>query len=250
MSEQQRALLEHIAGRRRMENVAVIFAGGVGQRMRSDAVPKQFLELNGKPILVYTIEKFQRHPQIDGIVVVCLAGWLERCRALVEQYGLTKVSAVVPGGSSGHMSRLLGLEKAAQMYRDAIVLLHDGVRPLIDADTISRCIESVRACGSAVVASPAVETIAMEREGNVRIVNREHCQMLRAPQCFFLDEILRLYRRSREDGYEDLIDSAVIMQMYGKPIRILTGPPENIKITTPLDYYVFKGIMEARDARS
>lgn len=228
------------------ENVAVIFAGGVGQRMTNSARPKQFLELDGKPILVYTIEKFQAHEQIDGIVVVCLESWMDRCRELIEKYGLTKVSAVVPGGVNGHQSRFNGLRRAAELYDNPIVLLHDGVRPLIDGDTITASIASVKACGSAVVASPAIETIALEQDDGVRIVSREQCRMLRAPQCFYLNDILALYERSAQDGYVDFIDSATVMQLYGKEVKIIIGPPENIKITTPLDYYIFKGIMEQR----
>ena len=231
-----------------MKNIAVIFAGGVGQRMTNSTKPKQFLEVYGKPILVYTLEKFQNHPQIDGIVLVCVESWLDYARQLIRRYELTKVEVVISGGVNGHQSRFRGLKKAKELYGDCIVLIHDGVRPLIDEKTIVSAIESVRECGSAVVATPAVETISMEEaDGRSVIVNRERCSMLRAPQCFYLEEILALYERTEADGLFDFIDSATIMQHYKKPIRVINGPAENIKITTPLDYFMFKGLVEIQN---
>lgn len=228
-----------------MKNVAVIFAGGVGQRMTNATKPKQFLEVNGKPILVYTLEKFQNHPQIDYVVLVCVKEWMDYARSLIRRYELTKVQIVIPGGSNGHQSRMAGLKIARQTYGNCVVLIHDGVRPLIDHATITRCIESVHECGSAVVGTPAIETIAMKvPEDNWKIVPREQCSMLRAPQCFYLDEILALYDRAQVEGLDNFIDSATIMQLYKKPIQIIDGPAENIKITTPLDYFMFKGILE------
>lgn len=231
-----------------MKNVAVIFAGGVGQRMTIATKPKQFLEVNGKPILVYTLEKFQGHPKIDHVVLVCVKEWIDYAKALILRYELTKVQIVIPGGNNGHQSRKAGLKAAQEAYGNCVVLIHDGVRPLIDQATIVRCIESVHDCGSAVVGTPAVETIAMEaQEAGWKIVPRERCSMLRAPQCFYLDEILALYDRAQAEGLDNFIDSATIMQLYQKPIRIIDGPAENIKITTPLDYFMFKGILEVQN---
>lgn len=228
-----------------MKNIAVIFAGGVGQRMTNATKPKQFLEVNGKPILVYTMEKFQTHPQIHAVILVCVEGWIDHAKALIKRYDLTKVECVIPGGASGHQSRAIGLKKAGELYGNCVVLIHDGVRPLIDHATITQCIEGVRRHGSAVVGTPAIETIAMEGEGeDWKIVPREQCSLLRAPQCFYLDEILALFDRAREDGIDDFIDCATIMQHYQKPITLVDGPAENIKITTPLDYFMFKGILE------
>ena len=231
-----------------MKNVAVIFAGGSGQRMTNATKPKQFLKVDGKPILVYTLEQFQSHPQIDGIVLVCVEGWIDYAEKLIRRYELNKVSAVLPGGFNGHQSRIIGLEKAKEIYGDCIVLVHDGVRPLIDHATISQCISDVAQYGSAVVGTPAVETIAKRREdGTSLIIPREQCSMLRAPQCFYLKELLVLIDKTREDGLLDFIDCATVMQHYGKTVHLVDGPAENIKITTPLDYFMFKGIMEIRN---
>lgn len=229
-----------------MKNVAVLFAGGIGKRMKSGDVPKQFLEVFGKPILVYTIEAFQKHEEIDGIIVVCVETWIDYAKNLVDQYGLTKVLEVIPGGKTGHESRLYGLRCVKKYYEEAIVLIHDGVRPLIDADTISRAITCTVENGSAVVCSPAIETIYREEGSNKTIIPREQCSLLRAPQCFTLKEILGLYEDSYEKGDKDVIDSVTLMQMYGKSVPKVIGPAENIKITTPLDFYMFEGIMKSR----
>lgn len=231
-----------------MKNIAVIFAGGVGQRMTITTKPKQFLEVNGKPILVYTLEKFQNHPDIDGIILVCVENWIDHANSLIRRYELTKVSAVIPGGINGHQSRLLGLKKASEIYGNSIVLIHDGVRPLIDYKTITLCIETVKERGNAVVGTAATETIAMNSaDDSWTIVPREHCSLLRAPQCFYLNEILELFDRATADGIHDFIDSASIMQHYKKVITIINGPAENIKITTPLDFFMFKGILEIQN---
>lgn len=231
-----------------MKNVAIIFAGGIGQRMTIAQKPKQFLEVNGKPILVYTLEKFQYHPEIDGIILICVEGWIDYANSLIKHYALNKVVAVIPGGVNGHQSRYIGLNKAKELYGDAIVLLHDGVRPLIDGETIAKSIETVKKSGCAVVATPATETVAMENpNGGWTIVPREKCSAMRAPQSFYLSNILELFDRAKQDGIDDVIDAATLMQHYGNTIEIIDGPAENIKITTPLDYFMFKGILETQN---
>jgi 2-C-methyl-D-erythritol 4-phosphate cytidylyltransferase len=229
-----------------MKNIAVIFAGGIGKRMKSGDIPKQFLEVDGKPILVYTLELFQYHEEIDGIILVCVADWIDHAKKLISDYGLTKVDEVIPGGVTGHESRLLGLRCAGKRYGEAVVLIHDGVRPLIDKETISDAIRCTNELGSAVVCSPAIETIYYEDGENMSIIPRERCSLMRAPQSFRLSEILGLYERSVSEGYDDVIDSVTLMQMYGKSVPKIMGPAENIKITTPLDFYMFEGIMKSR----
>lgn len=229
-----------------MKKIAILFAGGIGRRMNSGDIPKQFLEVDGKPILVYTIEVFQKHESIDGIIVVCVSNWIEYTNDLIKRYGLSKVVDVVPGGTTGHESRLIGLRTAKKYYDDAIVLIHDGVRPLIDSDTISRSVECTEKNRSAVVCSPAIETIYHENGNTRAIIPREQCFLMRAPQCFYLNDILLLYERANTEGINDVIDSVTLMQMYGKSVPKVIGPAENIKITTPLDFYMFEGIMKSR----
>lgn len=231
-------------------NIAVIFAGGTGQRMNTASKPKQFLELHGKPILIYTLEIFQNHPMIDGIVLVCLESWIHYCKKLLTKFHIDKVVEIVPGGVSGQDSIFRGLERAIQKFsKEDTVLIHDGVRPLINKETITNAIESVKMYGSAITVSPAIETIVLKKgDGEVgQILDRSTCEMAKAPQCFILGKIYDAHLQSRREGKTDFIDSASLMQYYGYKLSTVEGPPENIKITTPSDFYIFRAIIDARE---
>lgn len=231
-------------------NIAVIFAGGTGQRMNSKTRPKQFLELHNKPIIIYTIEAFEESPCIDGIVVVCLESWIDYCKSIIHKYELHKVLDVVKGGSTGQESIYNGIKRASELASEgSIVLIHDGVRPLIDQDTIARCVENVKAKGSAITVCPAIETIIQQDENNRvnNVIDRKISFIARAPQCFFLKDILDAHERARSEGRNDFIDSASIMMNYGYQIFTVEGHPENIKITTPSDYYLFRAFLDAKE---
>lgn len=231
-------------------NIAVIFAGGTGQRMNTKAKPKQFLELHGKPILVYTLEQFQKHSEIDAIVLVMLESWIDYCKTMVERYRLTKVKAIVPGGSTGQESIYNGVQKATELYpMDSIVLVHDGVRPLIDEDTITRNIACVKEHRSAITVSPAIETTVLKSENGLveNIIERSRCQLAKAPQSFLLKDLWKAHCLAREEGKINYIDSACLMQHYGYELHTVEGSPENIKITTPSDFYTFRALEDARE---
>lgn len=232
-----------------MSNVAIIFAGGTGNRMNTKSKPKQFLELHGKPILIYTLEVFENHPEIDGIILVILESWIGYCEDLISKFGLKKVRAVIAGGDSALSSQRNGLLKAAELYEPgSVVLIHDGVRPLIDEETIKNNIESVKANGSAITVSPAIETIAVKTEtGEIgEIIERSKVEMARAPQSFFLADILEAHEKAKKDGIS-FIDSASLMRHYGHKLFTVEGLPENIKITTPNDFYTFRALVDARE---
>ena len=230
-------------------NIALIFAGGTGQRMNTKTRPKQFLELHGKPIIVYTLEQFENHPQIDHIVVVCLESWIPFLEKLLVRFDITKVSSVVPGGASGQDSIRNGVMSAYEQFpADSVLLVHDGVRPLVDAATISACIEKTLECGNAITTVPAIETIVKESDSKVTdIVDRKECVMAKAPQCFRLGELKAAHDRARQDGLGDFIDSASLMRHYGHSLFTVQGSPENIKITTPSDFYIFRALTDARE---
>ena len=231
-------------------NIAVIFAGGTGKSMKTASKPKQFLELRGKPIIVYTLEHFQNHDMIDGIVIVCVQDWIDYCQGLIDKFGISKVKAIVPGGETGMLSRFNGLKKAAELFpEDSIILMHDGVRPLIDADTISRNIESVEKNGSAVTVAPAIETIAVKNDSGLvgEIIDRKLCQMAKAPQSFRLNELIKAHQHAVDSGMDDCIDTAYLMQLNGHAIFAVDGPSENIKITTPSDYFTFRALMDLKE---
>ena len=230
-------------------NIAVIFAGGTGKRMNTKSKPKQFLELYGKPILVYTLEKFQNHSEIDGIILVALSKWIPYCDELIEKYKLNKVKGIVAGGDTALSSQRKGLKKVAELYPDdSVVLIHDGVRPLIDEKTISKNIESVKKRRTAITVTPAIETITLKTSsGEIgEIIERSKVEMARAPQSFVLKDILDAHQQAENDGL-DFIDSASLMKHYGYTLYSVEGSPENIKITTPNDFYVFRALVDANE---
>ena len=231
-------------------NIAIIFAGGTGQRMNTKTKPKQFLELHGKPIIIYTLEHFDHHELIDGIIVVCVADWIDYCQGLIDKFQIKKVNAIIAGGETGMLSRYLGVKKAAELFpSDTVCLMHDGVRPLIDHDIISKNIESVEKNGSAVTVAPATETIAIKDTGNKvgEIIDRSKCQMAKAPQSFRLGELLRVHEEALKTGMNDCIDTAYLMQLSGHELFMVEGSSENIKITTPTDFYTFRALMDIRE---
>ena len=234
--------------------------------MNTKTRPKQFLELYGKPIILYTIEAFENHPAIDGIVVVCLKDWIPFLKKKIAHYDIAKVIDVVPGGVTGQESIRNGLaalgaagcaaqnpqnDKAASaaVGRDHAVFVHDGVRPLVSDETITRCAESVAAHGNAVSVTPAIETIVQEEGGTVtNIIDRAACRMAKAPQCFNIGELIDAHDRAQADGEEGFIDSASLMRHYGHVLHTVETGPENIKITTPSDFYIFRAFVDARES--
>lgn len=232
-------------------NTALIFAGGTGTRMKTTGRPKQFLEIYNKPIIIYTLEHFDQHPDIDNIVVVCLSGWIEYLKKQIDKFGLNKVKAIVEGGSTSQESTRIGLNTIAQFQnpKETIVLIHDGVRPLINADVISENIESVKKYGNAITVAPAIETIITTNDdGDANsVIDRNLCRLARAPQSFILEDIIRMHERARKDHYDKMIDSASLMIHYGEKLHLVNGPSENMKITTPSDFYVFRAILEAKE---
>lgn len=233
-------------------NVALIFAGGSGSRMHTKSRPKQFLELNGKPILIYTLELFDDHPLIDAIVCVCIEPWIPFLEKMIRKYELSKVVRIVPGGETGQNSIFKGLcaiEQFAIKEHDdnTIVLIHDGVRPLITEDTITDNIQMVNQCGSCVTVVPAIETVLVGEGDSIAIPPRNKCRMARAPQSFYLKNILSAHRKAQEEGLPDFIDSCSMMHHYGTKIGVVEGPFENIKITTPSDYFLFRAMVELRE---
>lgn len=230
-------------------NVAVIFAGGAGRRMNTGGTPKQFLEFRGKPIIVYTLELFDSHPEIDAIAVACIEDRIPQLNQLIARFGLQKVRAVTAGGETGQDSIRMGLEAAAAFApRDSVVLVHDGVRPLINHTTISDNIRTVREQGSCITCVPAIETLIVRNDdGTDYIPPRRQSLIARAPQSFRLDEILQLQERAVREGRHDFIDCCSMMNHYGHKLHYIEGPMENIKITTPTDFFMFKAIMDIKE---
>lgn len=230
-------------------NIAVIFAGGSGKRMNTVSRPKQFLELNGKPVIIYTLELFDNHPQVDGIVVVCISPWIPFLEKQLKKFEINKVSCIVPGGETGQESIYNGLSAAASYYgEECNVLIHDGVRPLITAQTISDCVKMVEEKGNCITCIPATETFVVKQEdGSLEIPTRNNSLIARAPQCFKLKDILCVHHKAQMEGKFDFIDSCTMMSHYGHHMNTIIGPMENIKITTPTDFFIFRAMVEVHE---
>jgi 2-C-methyl-D-erythritol 4-phosphate cytidylyltransferase len=231
-------------------NVALIFAGGVGTRMNSHAKPKQFLQLHGKPIIIYTLELFQSHPDVDAIVISIVKEWKSHMLELVKRYQLSKVVDVVDGGGTGQLSIYNGLKSIELNYpSDTTVLIHDGVRPLINHDIISANIVQVKQTGNAVTTSPTIETFVVVDDAMMvkEVPTRKNSRLAKAPQSFVLRDIIDTHAKALADGITDSIDSCTLMSQYGHSLTLVEGPVENIKITTPTDYFIFRAIVESRE---
>ena len=231
-------------------NIAVIFAGGSGRRMHTKSRPKQFLEYQGKPIIIYTIELFDNHPMIDGIVVACVKEWIPFLEKMLKKFEINKVKRIVSGGETGQGSIYNGLVAAKEISqgKDDVVLIHDGVRPLITEQTITDNIEMVKSEGSCITCIPATETfIVTQPDGGLEIPTRANSLIARAPQSFYLKDILDAHEQARNEGRHDFIDSCSMMHHYGHRLGKVIGPMENIKITTPTDYFVFKAMVEVHE---
>lgn len=232
-------------------NIGVIFAGGIGQRMKTTKRPKQFLEMHGKPIIIYTLEIFEQHPEIDAIVVACVQDWIPYLEELLARFHITKVKKVVPGGDTGQMSIYNGLAAAKEVAGDekSIVLIHDGVRPLINADVITNNIQSVKEYGSAITSAVVKETIMVVKDDNSidYVPDRSHSRVAKAPQSFWLEDILSVHQRAQQEGIFDFIDSCTMMKHYGHNLYLIDGPYENIKITTPDDFYTMRALLDAQE---
>lgn len=230
-------------------NYALIFAGGVGRRMNTNGKPKQFLELNGKPILIYTLELFDNHPEIDGIVVVCIKEWIDYLKKMIRKFEINKVIDIVPGGENGQGSIFNGLEKLHDKCdQNSIVLVHDGVRPLIIEKTISDNIKCTRENGNCITCVPATETFIVKQDDlSLNIPDRSKSLLARAPQSFILKDLWAAHQNALADNKTDFIDSCSLMTYYGHSMNTIIGPMENIKITTPTDYFIFRAMVEVHE---
>lgn len=219
--------------------------------MNSRVKPKQFINVYGKPIIIHTLEIFDNSEDIDAIVVACLEEWIPYLNELIEKFNIKKVKKVVPGGSSGQESIYNGLLAAEEVAagEKSIVLIHDGVRPLIYGKTISDNIASVKEHGSSITSVTVKETVLVVSKDNSidSVPKREDTRLARAPQSFYLEDIIGAHRKAIAENKFDFIDSCSMMQYYGKKLYLIEGPQENIKITTPDDFYTMRALLDAKE---
>lgn len=228
--------------------VAVIFAGGTGVRMGAE-LPKQFIEVEGKPIMIHTLDIFEKSSLVDEVYIACKADYLDLLKGLVEQYKISKVQGMVPGGTSALDSQYKGLAEAAKYNpEDTIVLIHDGVRPCINDDLIEKVVRLTEDKGAVATCTPMFETPVISKGGEVveETPLRADCYTAQAPQAFRLGELLAAHEevRAKNPDYKGLVDSCSLMRSIGKDVAILKGPRTNIKVTTPEDLYIFKAMLD------
>ena len=233
-----------------MKKVALIFAGGAGQRMGAE-IPKQFLQICGREIIIHTLDLFEKNEEIDDIYIACIEGWIPYLNNLISKYEINKVKKVFAGGATGQDSIFKGLEQIKQNNENAIVLIHDGVRPLVSQDTINNCLESVSKYGSAITVTECYETPIMSEDGVSvnKMPNRKTMYTAQAPQGFYLNDIYEKHIKERQinPNYEGIVDSCGLMFKYGYDCHLVKGNRGNIKVTTPEDFYTLLSNVNMRD---
>ena len=229
-------------------NIALIIAGGRGMRMGQE-IPKQFLTVFDKPVIAYTMEAFEKHPDIDVIAVVCVDGWESILSAYARQYHITKLRHVIPGGENGQGSIRNGLFELEKHYApDDIVLVHDAIRPMVSQDIISGCIATAREHGSAIVTIPCQEAM-LETEDQLSTHSsypRECLRRTQTPQGFPIGRLCDAHRRALERGITNSVASCTLMVELGETIWFCAGSEKNIKLTTPDDLEIFKALLQMR----
>lgn len=218
-----------------LKTVAIIPAAGVGVRMGGDR-SKQFLELDGRPLIVTTLEKFQICPAVDSIILVVPPNDVDYCqREIVGRYNLTKVEKVIAGGMRRQDSVRLGIEASGGDY--GLVLIHDGVRPLITSELIERIVAAAREHRAVITGMPAKETVkGVDKNGCVvKTYDRQQVWLVQTPQAFRYEDILMAHQRAVREGWEGATDDALLMEKVGIPVKVIEGSEDNIKVTTPHD---------------
>ncbi len=226
-------------------NIALIIAGGRGMRMGQE-IPKQFLTVEDKPVIAYTMEAFEKHPDIDVIAVVCVEGWDSILAAYARQYGISKLRHIVPGGENGQASIRNGVFELERRYAaDDLVLIHDAIRPLVSPEIISGCIATARERGSAIVTIPCQEAMleTTDQLSSARVVPRENLKRTQTPQGFPLGRIAEAHRRALARGIVNSVASCTMMVELGEPVCFCAGSEKNIKLTTPEDLEIFRALL-------
>lgn len=229
-------------------NIALIIAGGSGQRMHQD-IPKQFINVYDKPVIVYTLEAFQSHPEIDVIAVVCIEGWEGFLQAYANQFGITKLGHVIHGGENGQGSIRNGVFELEKFYgADDIVLIHDAIRPMVSPEIITDCIHKAQKYGSAIATIPCAEAMMQTVDGVVSTGSypRGNLKRTQTPQGFPIGKICNLHRRAMEMGITNSVASCTLMIEMGEQVHFSAGSEKNVKLTTVEDIDIFKALLKAK----
>ena len=231
-------------------NIALIIAGGSGSRMGQD-IPKQFINVYDKPVLIYTLEGFQRHPMVDVIEVVCIEGWHDVLWAYAHQFNISKMKWVVSGGNTGQESIRNGVyHLEGKIYNDDIVIIHDGIRPLVDATVLTDVIQKAKQYGNAVTSLPYNEQIFIvnpeDDTTTTEYIPRETLRRVSTPQAYQFKKLNAAYHEAFEKGigiYGSAYTNTMMVEL-GETLHFAAGSDKNIKLTTKDDLELFKGYLK------
>lgn len=230
-------------------NIAIVIAGGSGHRMGQD-IPKQFINVYDKPVIIYTLESFQKHPQIDAIEVVCIDGWHDVLKAYAKQFGITKLKWVVNGGQTGQESIRNGVYNLEGVLKDDdIVIIHDGIRPLVDESVLSDVILKCNRYGNAVTSMPYNEQIFVidDEISTVKYIPRETLRRVSTPQAYKFGKVDMAYHEAFEKkiGIYGSSYTNTMMVELGERLYFAAGSDKNIKLTTKDDLEMFKAYLKS-----
>ncbi len=229
-----------------MTNIGLIIAGVMSTRMHH-AIPKQFMTVFDKPVIAYTMEKFEKHPSIDIIAVVCLNGWENILESYAKQYGITKLKHIIPAGKVGQESIKNGIFELEKHYKpDDLVLIHDGNRPMLPRDVISDCIAVAKEKGNAIACIPCQEAMLETEDGisSNKSYPREKLKRTQTPHGFFLKDLIAMHKKAQELNITNSVASCTLKIELGGEIYFSTGSEKNLKITTQDDIDIFKAILK------
>lgn len=227
-------------------NIALILAGGHGSRTAQD-IPKQFMNVYEKPLIIYTLENFERHPDIDGIAVVCIDGWHEVLKAYARQYGITKLKWVVAGGKDGQESTQRGIEALKESCdAEDVILVHDAVRPFLPKEVITDAIVKCKQKGSGLSAVRCQETIVRTDDGisGQEGIARTEIMRVQTPQAYKFGKALWAYEEAERRGITGEVYINTLMLRLGENVYFSCGTEKNIKITTIDDLELFKALLK------
>lgn len=229
-------------------NIAMIIAGGSGQRMSQD-IPKQFINVYDRPVIVYTLEAFQRHPNIDFIEVVCLEGWKEILKAYAKQFNITKLRWIAEGGKNGQESIKNGIQNLkGDCNKDDLILIHDAIRPMVSQEIISECISKAKIYGSAVTVIPCAEAMLRTEDGksSKKSIPRSELIRTQTPQAFTLEKMIWAHEEAAKRGITNSVATVTLMTELDQEIYFAAGSEKNIKLTTVDDIEIFKALLNSK----
>ena len=228
-----------------MDNYAIILAGGIGKRMGSD-IPKQFIEVNHKPILIYSIENFQNNSHIKKILIVCVKEWINRVQELVDEYSLSKVEWIIEGGSTGHDSIRNGVFfLQSKISPDDLIIIHDAVRPILPQKAIDEVLRVANEHGNASSSIACHPPIVYTEDGisGTRDIDREHVMLTASPQAYRYSLALECYLKAEKDNKHDFTFTSSLLIYCGERVYFAKGTTSNIKITTKEDLALFEALL-------